>query len=351
MIKVLIVNFLISWKEYEGIVMADIEVRKINESTVFVASENTRILKDINCLFSVYAEQYRWSPKFKAKIWDGKIRFFDYNNQLPIGLVPKLERFAKEGNYSIVKHYNDGYELSKEDFMSYVESLNLQSGGVPIEPRDFQLKAAYEAITKTKLTIDSSTGSGKSLVLYLIVRYLYEVLHKKIFVIVPTVALTNQLVYDFMDYGWDTCEDKICTVYAGQTRIMTRPIILSTWQSLYDGEEVLQTAEILMMDECFPHSTKVNTKNGYIDIDKINIGDEVYSLNLDSNQRELKTVSKIYKNATLSTHLVEIEIDNGNIIKCTPNHKFYVKQDNICIQKMASELTDQDELVEFEGYK
>lgn len=321
--------------------MSDINVRKLNESTVFIACESPQILRDINSLFTVFADNYRWSPKFKAGIWDGKLKFFTFQHQLPIGLVPKLYEFAKEGNYSIEKNYNDEVILSKEEFMKFISSLNL-----PMEPREFQLQASYDAITQTKLSIDSSTGSGKSLILYIIVRWMLSNRIKTI-LIVPSVALVEQAFGDFLDYGWEDVEKYCCRIYGGQKRLMEKPVIISTWQSLYTDLSLFQEYKTLVIDECFISTTKVNIENGYTSIDKINIGDKVYSLNLDTNQKELKEVVKIYKNATLSTHLIEIEIENGITIKCTPNHKFYIKKDNMFIFKKASELTEQDELVEF----
>lgn len=73
---------------------------------------------------------------------------------------------------------------------------------------------------------------------------------------------------------------------------------------------------------CFPEDTKIETNDGNKDIKNISIGDIVYSYNENKNKIELKPVEEIYKRE-YSGELIRIELDNGNIIKCTPNHKIY----------------------------
>ena len=73
---------------------------------------------------------------------------------------------------------------------------------------------------------------------------------------------------------------------------------------------------------CFPEDTKIETNDGNKDIKNISIGDIVYSYNENKNKIELKPVEEIYKRE-YSGELICIELDNGNIIKCTSNHKIY----------------------------
>ena len=76
---------------------------------------------------------------------------------------------------------------------------------------------------------------------------------------------------------------------------------------------------------CFTGDTLVQTYLGDKRIDEIVSGDLVYSYNEKLNRIELKKVvtsKKTQKNA----QIIEVLFDNGQTIKCTPNHPFAVRK-------------------------
>jgi len=53
----------------------------------------------------------------------------------------------------------------------------------------------------------------------------------KTLILVPTTSLVEQMYSDFIDYGW---EDKnLHRVYAGMDKGSKKPVVISTWQSIY----------------------------------------------------------------------------------------------------------------------
>ena len=76
-----------------------------------------------------------------------------------------------------------------------------------------------------------------------------------------------------------------------------------------------------MGTECFVAGTKVLTEDGYVNIEDIKVGDYVYALDLDSNERILKRVEKKFEGESDETYEIMI---NGEKIVTTPKHKFYV---------------------------
>jgi hypothetical protein len=72
--------------------------------------------------------------------------------------------------------------------------------------------------------------------------------------------------------------------------------------------------------ECVPAGTEIFTKNGWVDIKDVSIGDDVYTLNLDTNQIEIQ---KVYD--TIKKHydddLVHIYNKGTLDMKLTKNHK------------------------------
>lgn len=78
---------------------------------------------------------------------------------------------------------------------------------------------------------------------------------------------------------------------------------------------------------CFAGDTEVQTYEGNKKIKDITTNDLVYSFNVENHKVELKKVlcaRKTIENASL----VEILFDNGQKIRCTPNHKFAVRRSN-----------------------
>ena len=77
-------------------------------------------------------------------------------------------------------------------------------------------------------------NSGKSLVIYSIIRILIES-GKKILLITPTTMLVDQLLKDFQDYEVNDnfgIENYSHKVYAGLSKTSEKPLIISTWQSI-----------------------------------------------------------------------------------------------------------------------
>ena len=243
--------------------MSDIVVSKVNKSTMFIDCSNN-ITKELSRYFSAKAENYKFHPMVRAGRWDGTLYFLDYKtNNLPIGLKEKLKDFAKD-RYSISFTFETCQDISLEDFLSFVKTLS-----IPFPPYDYQLKAAYDAIRLKHLNIMSMTGSGKSLIFYMIVRWL-EAQNIRTLIIVPKIQLVEQLFGDFISYGWENVEEKCCRVYGGQKRTLTKNVIISTYQSLYSDakrDEVsedyidFQSIQALMIDEA--HGSK-NKSLSYI---------------------------------------------------------------------------------------
>ncbi len=75
---------------------------------------------------------------------------------------------------------------------------------------------------------------------------------------------------------------------------------------------------------CFVAGTKVKTENGYENIEDIKPNTLVYTINEVTGDIELKPVILTHIFNTHNDNLLELEFENGVIIKCTENHKFHV---------------------------
>lgn len=103
------------------------------------------------------------------------------------------------------------------------------------------------------------------------------------------------------------------------------------------GNTVTQT--ITAGVHCFLAGTQILTETGMKNIEDIKVGDMVYSINIDNNQKELKKVTELYRGE--SKDIYELTIGE-EIVKVTPKHQFYIV-DKGWIR--ASELKEGDRIV------
>jgi superfamily II DNA or RNA helicase len=72
---------------------------------------------------------------------------------------------------------------------------------------------------------------------------------KRTLILVPTTSLVSQLASDFADYGFDS-DTFVHRVYAGQDKGSTKPITISTWQSVYKlPKEFFSQFDVVIGDE------------------------------------------------------------------------------------------------------
>ena len=98
-------------------------------------------------------------------------------------------------------------------------------------PRKYQIEGVYDALKHNRKLLISPTASGKSLMIYTLVRY-YVDKGEKILLVVPTTSLVEQMYKDFQDYGWNA-ESYCHLIYAGKEKTNEYPVTITTWQSVY----------------------------------------------------------------------------------------------------------------------
>jgi len=198
-----------------------LQLIKVNEVYLRVVSEAS-VIQELSDHLTFEIPGAKFSPAFKNKYWDGKIRLLNSLTGLTYaGLVKEISEFAAARNYDI--------EIDKElrpDKYDY----DLKEFSLTKEPRDYQLAAFTNAISNERGVFLSPTASGKSLIVFLLARY-YNMMRMKTLVIVPTVSLVMQMKKDFDSYT--TADLDIHSITAGVDKVSKSPIVISTWQSIY----------------------------------------------------------------------------------------------------------------------
>jgi superfamily II DNA or RNA helicase len=214
-----------------------IKIEKLDEVFVRVFSDGS-VEQEISDFFTYEYPGARFTPQFRARLWDGKVRLYDQlRKTLYVGLVKYVEDFAANNGYQVeyinqVLHTNN---ITSESVQLFAKALDPHGRGKPIEIRDYQIEAVTTALAKERTLLLSPTASGKSFIIYTIMRW-HLLAKRKCIIIVPTTSLVEQLYTDFEDYssanGWSV-DNHVQKLYSGFTKDITKDVLITTWQSVY----------------------------------------------------------------------------------------------------------------------
>ena len=244
--------------------METIRVRKLDHANLYVDCESGTA-QELNEFFSFLVPGYKFMPAYKNRLWDGKIRLFTIKDRtLPAGLFYHLEDFCTNRGYILECEKSkygapdDRNNISRDDLSLFLDGLNL-----PFDLRSYQFGCVGEAITRKRAILLSPTGSGKSLIIYAIIRYwLQRLTHGtnypkagRVLIIVPTTSLVEQMHSDFLNYGWS--EDAMHRIYSGKDKNFDCSTVITTWQSVYKlPKQWFEQFGCVIGDECHGFKSK-----------------------------------------------------------------------------------------------
>ena len=238
--------------------MSHLVISKKNEVYLQIEAE-PHIYYELKDTFQFEVPNAKFSPAYKNKWWNGFIYLFSVDTrEIYIGLLDRVIQFCKDHDYTYEfvnnKFYGLPFEIneniSKEGVKDYVTSIS------KYEPRSYQIDGIYQALKYNRKVIVSPTASGKSLMMYSLVRY-YTAKENNILIIVPTTSLVSQLYKDFGDYGWDV-ENHCHMIYSGREKEDSKEVYISTWQALYKmPKKYFEKFNCVIVDEC--HTAKAKS--------------------------------------------------------------------------------------------
>jgi superfamily II DNA or RNA helicase len=238
--------------------MADLTIEKVNEVYLKITTE-PHIEYELRDRFTFEVPNKKFMPQYRSKYWDGFVHLFNMKTKrIYVGLLDKIIAFCESAGYTYKflnnKFYGPPFEVN--DFVSqggtkdYMESI---SPG--ISPRDYQVEGVYEALRYNRKLLISPTGSGKSFMIYSVVRY-HVARGNKILLVVPTTSLVEQMFKDFQQYGWDA-ENHCHRIYAGRERVNTNEVTITTWQSVYQlDRKFFEDYDVVIGDEAHLFKSK-----------------------------------------------------------------------------------------------
>jgi len=238
--------------------VSDLILHKQNEAFIKFECEKS-IAQELADYFTFFVPGYQFMPAYKNRLWDGKIRLADLRTYtIYHGLVPYIEQFCEERNYKleIDAAVNNTESFSALEANEFLEQLYLDKSIISEGVREYQYKSFLFAIRNKRMLLLSPTGSGKSLIQYLILRYLQHKDYKKGLLIVPTTSLVEQMYSDFKSYGYDA--DTYChRQYSGKDKHTDKFLTITTWQSIYKNPpEYFEQFDFVLGDEAHQFKAK-----------------------------------------------------------------------------------------------
>jgi len=116
----------------------------------------------------------KFMPQYRGRNWNGEIHLYDMRSkQIYVGLLDKIVQFCNNYGYTYKfednKFYGTPFEvndrISYEGVKDYMKSICAHS------PRKYQIEGVNDALKHNRKLLISPTATGKSLMIYSIVRY------------------------------------------------------------------------------------------------------------------------------------------------------------------------------------
>jgi len=237
--------------------LSDLVIQKSNEVFLKIEAE-PHVYYELRDHFTFEVEGAKFMPQYRNKHWNGEIHLFDLRKkQIYVGLLDRIIAFCKRRDYEYKfvdnEYYGTPFEINEG--ISYAGVKDYMKSICCHLPRKYQIQGVYDALRHNRKLLISPTASGKSLMIYSLVRY-YIGKGEKILLIVPTTSLVEQMYKDFQDYGWDA--ESFChRIYSGKEKTNEYPVTITTWQSVYKLERsFFEDYNVIIGDEAHLFKSK-----------------------------------------------------------------------------------------------
>ena len=288
--------------------------------------------QELNDFFTFDVPGAKFMPLYRNRMWDGKARLYSlYKKELYVGLLPYLKEFAETLENDLDINIPDIGE--ETDVKKLTEALKLHAGGKPIQAREYQQDAVDHCIKQGRTLLLSPTASGKSLIIYSLIRY-HQAKGRKQLVIVPTTSLVEQMYGDFQDYAtadkhW-AAPDNCHRIYGGKEKSNEYPITISTWQSIYKfPKKWFEQFDVVYGDEAHLFKAKsLTTLMNKLTNTPYRIGTTGTLDGTKTHRLVLEGVfGQVHKVTTTKKLMEDKQLANLKIVCCTLNYKDVIRKE------------------------
>lgn len=355
-------------------------------------------LKYLKSYFSKKSKEADFNSQVDAGIWDGKDVFITKDGRIPIGLWKEVWNFSNKLDVEVEFDVKPLIEkdFKKHRYEKFVNALYkgiLTDKGEPFFPRNYQYEGAFRALKYKFCCEELATSSGKTSIFHIYNSYLKFIKkidkNNKALIVVPNVDLVKQTKKAFLQYtnglvewnimtigGKDSFDietfkecDMLITTYQSMLNLVPacmesrlESLIMKPLKKKEDREnrakeitnlkrninqlkllDICSYFKVVNIDECLHPNTLINMADGSKKMIKnIKKGEFVETINDITFELEIKEVDFVYKNMSKDNPMYELELENGEFIKITGNHKVKLINGQY---KRADELTLDDDIL------
>jgi len=208
--------------------------------------------------------------------WSGDVEFIDRYNRIPIGLWQEIKKLSDKYHFHLEiegAEFLTNKEYDPEDFNKWAKEYFTDPD---FFPRDYQMEACRRVLKYRLCTEEISTSGGKTLIAFMIFKYLFDRgIIKQMLYVVPNVSLVTQTEEKFYEYedrtGHKPSWESMC-MYSGAAKEKNKRysvkenkwvdkdpnIVFGTFQSLSKRQlEYFSGFDAVCIDET--HHAKANS--------------------------------------------------------------------------------------------
>lgn len=251
------------------------------DSTTLILKESTKEeYNQLKLYLNRYVKNYRFMPRYKLGVWDGKMDFFN-NGMINFGLWYEVLKCCKEYGYQFNIENKEDFpknsDIKRDTILDFCKDFykdhKQKDSEEPFFPYDHQVDAMYKIMVWRYGLIEVATAGGKSLILGTLLFYYLKNINPdaKFLLIVPNINLVTQFYNDIMEYNLGFNDDNQTPLDIRIDEVMSQHprkyfgekepnIFIGTYQSLEKRDKKwLQQFDVVCTDEA--HTAKAKTIN------------------------------------------------------------------------------------------
>ena len=180
------------------------------EKLVFTGGEKHELIA-VKQHLSRFVKGYKFNPRFKMRLWDGKLNMWNDTGSCVIGLWKEVYGLCKELGYKFEIENKDLFPLNRdvtldgfnewcEEFFAYHQT----ESGAAFMPRDYQIESVFQVLRNRYCLTAVATSGGKSLMAAMFLFYILQKVNPKakFLMVVPSLSLVTQFYNDLVAYNW-----------------------------------------------------------------------------------------------------------------------------------------------------
>ena len=236
-----------------------VNIERVNDVYIRVRTESG-IKMELSKHFEFEVPGAKFSPAYRNKIWDGRIRMFNaMTGMIYAGLLPHIVKFCATRDYECEVDAQLKPDESVQDTAGYDLAKDFDT---IYEPRDYQNNAIVHALKNNRSLLLSPTASGKSLIIYLLSRFHAEQ-GRRVLIVVPTISLVTQMATDFVEYNKNRPLN-IHKIMGGVEKNIDAEYTITTWQSVFkEKKDWFSKFDMVVIDEA--HLAKAKSITGIME--------------------------------------------------------------------------------------